>query len=43
MEYILAFIIGGIFTSALVFFLSHKKIKRFEGGILDCTLQADSC
>jgi DNA recombination protein RmuC len=33
MEYALAFIIGGICAGALVFLLSHKKIKRFEGEI----------
>ncbi|MBN1805481.1 MAG: DNA recombination protein RmuC [Sedimentisphaerales bacterium] len=33
MEYALAFIIGGICAGALVFLLSQKKIKRFEGEI----------
>jgi len=33
MEYALTFIIGGICAGALVFFLSHKKNKRFESEI----------
>lgn len=33
MEYVLAFIIGGICVGALVFLLSYKKIKHFEGEI----------
>jgi len=30
MEYAFTFIIGGIFVAAIVFLLSHKKIKRLE-------------
>jgi len=35
MEYVLAFIIGAICTGAIVFLLSHRKVKSLEGQVND--------
>jgi len=44
MEYVLAFIIGGICAGALVFLLNHKKIERLEKKIerLEDEIKAES-